>query len=127
MDEIVYNALSSYFGVLEKTGYLPDKEAYKLLVLSFFKDFLFKDYRGILSAEDYRQIELALDCLYGSTCLIPYPDYLKGGQMHIGSITELATRVRNNEDYINSIKNVNVLKAVNGDNTDSDVIIVEEE
>jgi hypothetical protein len=88
MDEYVYNALSSYFGVLEKTGFLSDKEVYKLLVLSFFNDFLFKNFGSMVTADDCKQIALALDCLYGSSCLMPYPECLRGGQMPIDNTTE---------------------------------------
>ena len=33
-----------------------------------------------------------------ATCLIPYPDYLKMGKLHLGEVTELAQRVKNIED-----------------------------
>lgn len=94
MDEIVYQALSRYYHTLEKTGYISYPQMQKLLVLSFYRDFVYKDYRALLSKEDYRCIEWALDCLYGSTCLIPYPDYLKMGKLHLSEVTELAERVR---------------------------------
>jgi hypothetical protein len=78
---------------------------------------VFQDYRALLSKEDYYLIEKALDCLYGSTCLIPYPDYLKMGKLHLGEITELANRV-------NALENADVLKLTNADGSvDSDVII----
>ena len=98
MDEVVYQALSKYYNVLEKTGYMSDANARKLLLLSFYRDFVYSDYRGILSKDDYLLIERALDCLYGSTCLIPYPDYLKMGKLNLGSMTELGQRVRELEE-----------------------------
>ena len=83
MQEIVYQALAKYFHALELTGYIPDSQTKKLLVLTFYGDFIYNDYRGLLSKEDYSMIENALDCIYGSTCLIPYPDYLKMGKLHL--------------------------------------------
>ena len=77
MDEIIYNALTSYYHALEKLGYMSNSQAQKLLLLIFYRDFVFNDYRGLISREDYQLIERALNCLYGTTCLIPYPDYLK--------------------------------------------------
>jgi len=121
MDEIIYNALGSYYNALEKKGYMSYANMQKLLLLIFYRDFVFHDYRGLLSREDYLLIERALDCLWGSTCLIPYPDYLKMGKLHLGEITELASRVRTLED-------TDVLKAFDADGTgDSDIIITSDE
>ena len=77
VDEMIYGALSQYFSLLKKTGYYKYADVQKLLVLIFYRDFVFNDYRGLISREDYLVIERALNCLFGTTCLIPYPDYLK--------------------------------------------------
>ena len=105
MDELIYNGVGSYYNALEKTGYMSYANMQKLLLLIFYRDFVFHDYRGLLSKEDYRLIERALDCLWGSTCLIPYPDYLKMGKLHLGEITELAQRVK-------AVENTEVLKVI---------------
>ena len=120
MDEMLYNSLSSYFHVLELKGYMPYKDMMKLLVLGFYRDFVFNDYRGIITRDDYLLIERALDCLYGSTCLIPYPDYLKMGKLHLNEITELADRLKTLED-------TEVMKAFDGTSEDSDIMIVEKD
>ena len=124
MEEIVYNSLSSYYNALNKLGYMSYPNAQKLLVLAFYNDFVFKDYRGLLSREDYFAIEKALDCLYGSTCLIPYPDYLKMGKLYIGETTELAHRVKTLED-------TDVMKVIHNidesEGTDNSDIIIEME
>ena len=70
----------------------------KLLILCFYRDFTLQDYRGLINKDDYHLIEKALDCLYGSTCLIPYPDYLKMGKLHLGEMTEVLERVKKVED-----------------------------
>ena len=98
MDELIYNGVGSYYNALEKTGYMSYANMQKLLLFIFYRDFVFHDYRGLLSKEDYRLIERALDCLWGSTCLIPYPDYLKMGKLHLGEMTEMAQRIRNAEN-----------------------------
>lgn len=121
MDEILYNSLSSYFHALEYKGYMPYLQMQKLLVLIFYRDFVYNDYRGLISKDDYLMIERALDCLYGSTCLIPYPDYLKMGKLHIGEMTEMANRVKN-------LENTEVLKAFDFEGSDdSDIVIVKNE
>ena len=121
MDEMLYSSLSRYFSTLEVKGYMPYSQMEKLMILCFYRDFVFSDYRGILSKDDYLLIERALDCLYGSSCLIPYPDYLKMGKLHLGQATELANRIK-------AIEETKVLKTtdVSGE-TGSDVIILEAE
>ena len=121
MDEILYNSLSNYFHALQLKGYIPYKAMMKLLVLGFYRDFVFSDYRGIITRDDYLLIERALDCLYGTTCLIPYPDYLKMGKLHLGEITELSHRLQALEDE-------EVLKAFPSDGSaESDIIIISDE
>jgi hypothetical protein len=98
MDEILYSNLSNYFNALEYKGYMPYSQMQKLLVLIFYRDFVYNDYRGLLSKDDYLLIEKALNCLYGSTCLIPYPDYLKMSKLHLGEMGEIASRLKTVED-----------------------------
>jgi hypothetical protein len=98
MGEMVYNALCQYFGVLHKTGYYKYADVKKLLVLIFYWNLVYHDYRGLLSKADYSLIEQVLNCLYGSTCLIPYPDYLKMGKLHLGEMTEMAQRIKRAEN-----------------------------
>lgn len=100
MDEVVYQAISKYYNTLEKLGYVNEFNVRKLLLLSFYEEFVYNDYRGLLSRDDYLIIEKALNCLFGSTCLIPYPDYLKMGKLTLGSITELSQRVTVLEDIV---------------------------
>lgn len=116
MDEVVYEALERYFYVLSKVGYVPDDRVRSLLVLSFYKDFVYEDYRGILSRDDYRLIEMALNCLYGNNCLIPYPDYKKMGSLSLGSVTEMAQRIKALED-------TDVLKLSSTGGDDGDVVV----
>ena len=121
MDNIIYQALTDYYHALELKGYMPHSQSLKLLVLCFYRDFVFHDYRGLLSRKDYLLIERALDCLWGSSCLIPYPDYLKMGKLHLGETTELASRLK-------ALENEKVLKAgdLREQLSNSDIIIVSE-
>ena len=121
MDEILYNALTKYYHALELKGYMANSHAVKLLILIFFRDFVFRDYRGLITKEDYHLIEKALNCIYGSTCLIPYPDYLKMGKLYLGEMTEIAQRVKTLED-------TPVLKLLDTEdaesNPNSDVLVI---
>jgi hypothetical protein len=125
MDEMIYSALGTYYNALEKTGYMSFGNMQKLLILIFYKDFVFNDYRGLLSREDYHLIERALDCLYGTTCLIPYPDYLKMGKLKLGEITEIGQRLKNLEDT-SVLKLIHDLDSAEGD-VQSDVLVMAEE
>ena len=121
MDEILYEALTKYYHALELKGYMSKSHGIKLLVLCFFRDFVYHDYRGLLSKRDYCLIEKALDCIYGTSCLIPYPDYLKMGKLHLGEMTEMAQRVKTLEDS-DVVKVIHDLGSVDGD-IQSDIVI----
>lgn len=95
MDLFIYNAINHYFKVLEVTGYYKIKDVRKLLVLIFLYSLLFEDYRGKVSEKDYSIFDKALECLYGTTCLIPYTDYLKMGKLKLGEWAELISRLDN--------------------------------
>ena len=124
MDEILYEAFVKYYHALEMKGYMPRPHGMKLLILDFYRDFVYHDYRGLISKEDYHLIEEALDCLYGSSCLIPYPDYLKMGKLHLGEMTEIAQRLKNIEDT-DVVKMIHNLDGV--EDNQSDVLIVDDE
>ena len=98
MERIVYNTLCNYFHALEVKGYMPNKDSQKALVLSFYWDYIYNMPGHLLKRDEYMLVEKALDCLYGSTCLIPYPDYLKMGKLHLGQMEEIDARLKEVED-----------------------------
>lgn len=118
MDEFVYNSVTGYFKVLEKVGYCSYSQIKQILVLIFYYRLLFEDYRGYVTEEDYHLIEKALNCLYGTTCLIPYPDFLKNSNWKLTTTTDLVNRVK-------AIENTEVLKtSINIEEDTSDINIV---
>lgn len=123
MGEMVYDSISHYYTALSKMGYYPYQDVYSLLLLCFYRDFVFEDYRGELSREDYHTIERALNCLFGRNCLIPYPDYLKMGKLHLGEMTEMAHRVKALEEEP-VLKLIHNLGSVDNADTSSDVRVV---
>lgn len=76
LKNIAYIGICNYFQTLATFGYKSYSEVYKLIVLLFIEDLL----RGPLSIYvtecDYRTIANVLYCLFGSTCLIPYPEFV---------------------------------------------------
>lgn len=125
MDDILYEALTKYYHALEVKGYMSKAHSAKLLVMAFYWDFMYNDYRALLSKKDYCLIERALDCIYGTSCLIPYPDYLKMGKLHLGEMTEMAQRVKTLEET-EVVKVIHDLDSVNSD-PQSDIVIMAEE
>lgn len=125
MGDILLEALTKYYHALEIKGYMLKAHSEKLLVMAFYWDFMYNDYRALLSKKDYCLIERALDCIYGTSCLIPYPDYLKMGKLHLGEMTEMAQRVKTLEET-EVVKVIHDLNSVNGD-PQSDVLIMAEE
>ena len=100
MDSFVYNAINRYFHTLGLTGYMNKKNVNSLLVLIFYYNLIYHDYRGYVSKKDYHSIEKALNCLYGTNCLIPYPDYLKMGKLKLGEMTEVIDRIKVSEEVL---------------------------
>ena len=125
MGDILFEALSKYYHALEIKGYMSKAHSEKLLVMAFYWDFMYNDYRALLSKKDYCLIERALDCIYGTSCLIPYPDYLKMGKLHLGEMTEMAQRVKTLEET-EVVKVIHDLDSVNSD-PQSDIVITAEE
>lgn len=99
MDELYYS-LKKYFTTLENTGYISNNKVNKLVAYSAINDILNTDFQGWITEKDYKIINRALYCLYGSNCLIPFPDYYSKNNrtMYKGSISELAYRVDSLED-----------------------------
>ena len=71
----VFNSIGTYFNALTQFGYKKQGDVDKLLVYSFIEEMLTGEMRFFVTEADYRLLEQALSCLYGSSCLIPYPQY----------------------------------------------------
>lgn len=69
----VYTTVNRYFTKLSQVGYVPDSEINKILILFIIDDIIS---RFTLTENEFRQINGALTCLFGTSCLIPYPDYI---------------------------------------------------
>lgn len=123
MDNVVYTAISRYFNMLSKFGYVNYNEVYNILYLILIRDFIYNDFYGYITEDDYRYIERSLYCLFGKSCLISYPEYLTMNNLNLGSISELTYMIKKNKkdiskviDSINEIKKTRVIKGdLNGE------------
>lgn len=76
MDNLVNTSLEKYFNSLSKLGYIGYKEVDKLIVLIFIYELLDSECKSFITEDEYTTISKALYCLYGSTCLLSYPEYI---------------------------------------------------
>ena len=75
LDNMAYTGVSNYFQALSTFGYKGYKEVNKLLVLLLIEDLLRSSFSLYIDEGDYKTITNVLYCLFGSTCLIPYPEF----------------------------------------------------
>ena len=76
LDNLAYTGVSNYFEIISKVGYKSDKEVNKLLTFLFIEDLINGPLSIYIEEEDYKTIVNALYCLFGSTCLVPYPEFI---------------------------------------------------
>lgn len=76
MYENLYESLKNYFNALSHFGYKKQSDVNKLLIYDFLVNLIEGSTKFFITEEDYKKISRALYCLYGSSCLIPYPQYL---------------------------------------------------
>ena len=71
------DTLNEYFANLGQTGYLRYDTVVKILGLLLVDSFLNTDLNTYVTEEDYNIMAKFLYCLYGSNCLMPYPQFYK--------------------------------------------------
>lgn len=69
----VLHSINLYYNALANFGYKKQDDVNKLLIYIFIDDLLTGPMRQYINELDLRVISKALNCLYGSSCLIPYP------------------------------------------------------
>lgn len=74
LDNLVQESLARYFNVLEKTGYINERDTNKLILLTFIQDII-NDYPYYITEDDYKVLSNLLSCLYGTSCLIPFAQF----------------------------------------------------
>lgn len=107
MDNVVYESIKRYFTSLSMFGYKSYNDTYKLLYIISIRDFIYNDFRGLITEDDYRIIRRSLYNVFGTTCLLPYPQFCKSkgmNNLHLGSITELAHKVQRTQELFEQYK-----------------------
>lgn len=104
MENLLYDTYLRYFTGLENFGYRSSGEVKKLLFYTFIQE-LVNTTSIIISKEDYEHLENALYCLYGTSCLIPYPNYCENPMfLHLGDVAELSARVSILEEEVEELQ-----------------------
>lgn len=73
---IALDGLTKYFSHIENTGYARKDDIQKLLGLCLVDMFLNTELSVFVTEDDYRTISDFLYCMYGTSCLIPYRQFL---------------------------------------------------
>lgn len=102
------HSLDSYFNTLSQFGYKKQSDLDKLIILLFIEELLTEE-RVLITEEDYRDIDNALNCLYGSSCLIPYPLYINDDSLfgvidnglYISGVTECSCKKQHKHSNYN--------------------------
>lgn len=103
------NAVNKYFHTLSNLGYKKDKEVNSLIILLFLEEFLCSSMAQFITEQDYNTIDKALYCLYGTSCMIPYPDYKK---TYIDVIKSMPDEYRISENEILRMTETGSLRTV---------------
>ncbi len=73
----LHQALKAYFNILRRTGYKKYSQVDDLLILSAIEDIMNGPMAEYVTEDDFRIIDKALYCVYGRSCMIPYPNWKK--------------------------------------------------
>lgn len=75
LTELGYTGLQNYFHALSIFGYKSYKEVAKLVTLLFIEELLNGNLSSFVTDDDYKTLTSVLYKLFGTSCLIPYPEY----------------------------------------------------
>lgn len=71
-DELL-KSINTYFNALSNLGYVNYTEVNKLIVALFLNEILDGIFDVTINNKDFRAITDALNCLYGHSCILPFP------------------------------------------------------
>lgn len=75
LNNLAYTGINNYFKALSTFGYKNYTDTYRLLALLFISELLDSQFSMYIDEDDYRTITNVMYCLFGSSCLIPYPEF----------------------------------------------------
>ena len=75
------NSLNIYFCSLSQFGYINYSDVNKLIVILFLGEILEGLFNDLIEEDDYKSITNAINCLLGTSCIIPYPKIDSGARL----------------------------------------------
>lgn len=76
MDNQIFNSLDQYFKTLSSYGYMSYDHTYDMMLMIIIQDIITK-FACIITQEDYQMMSSLLESKYGTSCLMPYPEFRK--------------------------------------------------
>lgn len=75
---LLNTSLHNYYKLLSTFGNRNYKDVFKLIIVSYIRDILYNtELRANMTELEYHDIHKCLYILYGTTCLLPFPEYNK--------------------------------------------------
>ena len=107
---VTYDSIFRYFKDLSLYGYKKYNDVYKLLALIAIEEIVTGYFSNFITEEDYKVLNNTLNCLYGSTCLIPYKQFkIQDNSVNVYNMSP----IRISEDYLARISEDRLLRLVN--------------
>lgn len=110
MEDNVFDALCKYFKSLSLYGYKSYRDVQSLLVLIAIEEIMDGYFSNFVTEEDYKVLNNTLSCLYGTSCIIPYPEF-KLKENSLSTFNNNPVRV--SEDDLARISEDRLLRLVN--------------
>lgn len=76
MDNQIFNSLDQYFKTLSNYGYMSYDHTYDMMLMIIVQDII-TNFACIITQEDYQMMSSLLECKYGTSCLMSYPEFRK--------------------------------------------------
>lgn len=117
MDDILYKTLVKYFKALSVNGYMKYPEVFKIIYMISIYKIIYDYFPSNVTENDYRTIEKSLYNIFGTSYLIPYPQYCNYNDMnklHAQDATDLINAITH-QIYEQNLNIDNFKEEVNSD------------
>lgn len=74
--DYLLKSVTQYFNTLRQLGYSKYDNVHKLIIFLYIEEMLSGPMSLFITEEDYNTITKCMYCMFGTSCLLPYPEYL---------------------------------------------------
>lgn len=94
LEDVMQESLTRYYTKLTVFGCCKYESVYRLLIMDFIEELLENSLLSqFITDGDYRVLQTALTNLYGSTCIIPNPNYISSEDLTSSTVKDFTPRV----------------------------------